>query len=92
MMTMNMLRLKKNEEKRLRAGHLWVFSNEVDIAQTPLKGIQPGDLAAVEDSKGQGMGIAYVNPDSLICARLLSRDPRTAISEAFFVRRLQNRE
>lgn len=87
---MNTLRLKKNEEKRLRAGHLWIFSNEVDTAQTPLKGIQPGDLAVVEDAKGQAMGIAYVNPDSLICARLLSRDPRTAISEAFFVRRLQN--
>jgi len=87
---MNPLRLKKNEEKRLRAGHLWIFSNEVDIAQTPLKGFQPGDLAAVEDAKGQAMGIAYVNPDSLICARILTRDIHAAIDEKFFVRRLEN--
>jgi 23S rRNA (cytosine1962-C5)-methyltransferase len=89
-MSMNPLRIKKNEEKRLRAGHLWIFSNEVDTAQTPLKGFQPGDLAVVEEARGKALGIAYVNPDSLICARLLSRDPRTAIDEAFFVRRLEN--
>jgi len=87
---MNSLRLRKNEDKRLRAGHLWVFSNEVDIAQTPLRGLQPGELAAIEDAKGQPLGIAYVNPDSLICARLLSRDSRTAVGEAFLVRRLEN--
>lgn len=89
-MTTNLLRLKKNEEKRLRAGHLWIFSNEVDIVQTPLKGLQPGDLVAVEDFRGQALGIAYVNPDSLICARVLSRDARLAINEKFFVRRLEN--
>ena len=36
------LRLKPNEDRRLRAGHLWVYSNEVDIAKTPLGGIEPG--------------------------------------------------
>lgn len=87
---MNTLRLKKNEEKRLRAGHLWIFSNEIDNEQTPLRGFQPGDLATVEDAKGQPMGIAYVNPDSLICARLLSRNPRIGIDEAYFGRRLDN--
>lgn len=87
---MNTLRLKKNEEKRLRAGHLWIFSNEVDNALTPLKEFRAGDLATVEDAKGQPMGIAYVNPDSLICARLLSRNPRTVIDESYFNRRLEN--
>lgn len=89
-MTMNPLRLKKDEEKRLRAGHLWIFSNEVDTAQTPLKDFQRGDLTLVEDARGKALGIGYVNPDSLICARLLSRDPRTVIGEAFFMRRLEN--
>ena len=32
------LRLKPREDKRLRIGHLWVFSNEVDISRTPLQG------------------------------------------------------
>jgi 23S rRNA (cytosine1962-C5)-methyltransferase len=88
-MNMNPLRLAKNEEKRLRAGHLWIFSNEVDIAQTPLKGFQRGDLASVQDVKGQALGVAYVNPDTLICARILSRDPRTRINEKFFLHRFK---
>ena len=88
-MKMNPLRLAKNEEKRLRAGHLWIFSNEVDIAQTPLKGFQRGDLALVEDVKGQALGVAYVNPDTLICARLLSRDPRMKINEKYFLHRFE---
>ncbi|MDD5034032.1 MAG: class I SAM-dependent rRNA methyltransferase [Methylococcaceae bacterium] len=88
-MNMNLLRLAKNEEKRLRAGHLWIFSNEVDTGQTPLKGFQRGDLARVEDARGQTLGVAYVNPDTLICARLLSRDPRASIDARFFLRRLE---
>ena len=88
-MSLPPLRLAKNEEKRLRAGHLWIFSNEVDIQATPLKAFQAGDLAVVEDSKGQALGVAYVNPDTLIAARLLSRDPRAAINEKFFARRFQ---
>ncbi len=36
------LYLKRNEDARLRAGHLWVFSNEVDVQRSPLTGFEPG--------------------------------------------------
>ncbi|MFZ5491017.1 MAG: class I SAM-dependent rRNA methyltransferase [Pseudomonadota bacterium] len=72
-MTLPALRLKRNEDRRLRAGHLWVFSNEVDIAATPLTGFAPGQLVTVENARGGPLGTAYVNPRSLIAARLLSR-------------------
>ncbi len=88
-MNKNPLRLAKHEEKRLRAGHLWIFSNEVDTGVTPLKAFQPGDLVLVEDCKGQPLGVAYINPDTLICARVLSRDPRAKINEKFFLRRFE---
>jgi 23S rRNA (cytosine1962-C5)-methyltransferase len=65
------LRLKRNEDRRLMAGHLWVFSNEVDIAQTPIAKFQPGDLVRVIAHNDKALGLAYVNPASLICARLL---------------------
>ncbi|MGB5147940.1 MAG: RlmI/RlmK family 23S rRNA methyltransferase, partial [Porticoccaceae bacterium] len=71
--TFPLLRLKRNEERRLRAGHLWVFSNEVDIAATPLTAFAPGQLVTLESARGGPLGTAYVNPRSLICARLLSR-------------------
>ena len=68
------LRLKKNEERRLRAGHVWVYSNEVDTASTPLKALAPGQQVQLQAHNGKSLGSAYVNPNSLICARLVSRD------------------
>jgi 23S rRNA (cytosine1962-C5)-methyltransferase len=65
------LRLKRNEDRRLNAGHLWVFSNEVDAQQTPLPKFKPGDLVRVLAHNDRALGLAYVNPQSLICARLL---------------------
>ncbi len=66
------LRLKKNEERRLRAGHLWVYSNEVDTVATPLKSLSAGEQVKVCDQRGNTLGFAYVNPKTLICARLYS--------------------
>ena len=66
------LRLKRNEDRRLHAGHLWIFSNEVDTQQTPLVKFKAGDLARVLAHNDRALGLAYVNPQSLIAARLLS--------------------
>jgi 23S rRNA (cytosine1962-C5)-methyltransferase len=65
------LRLKRNEDRRLRAGHLWVFSNEVDTLQTPLSKFKAGELVRVLAHNDQSLGVAYINPQSLISARLL---------------------
>lgn len=67
--------LKKNEDRRIRAGHLWIFSNEVDTARSPLTEFFPGEEASVLDAGGRPLGSATVNPASLICARLHSRQP-----------------
>ena len=82
--------LKRNEQRRLDAGHLWVYSNEVDTRKTPLTGFEPGSLAAIQSSVGKTLGIGYVNPHSLICARLLTRRPRSVIDAAFYERRLRS--
>ena len=87
-MTLPPLILKKNEDRRLRAGHLWVFSNEVDTAKSPLKGFEPGDLAEIQASNGHVIGTGYVNPNSLIAARILSRDPRHPPDRSLLVHRL----
>lgn len=80
--------LKKNEDKRLRQGHVWVFSNEVDCQRSPLEQFEAGDLAVVHDSTGKALGVAYVHPHALICARLLSRKANAKIGESFFKARL----
>src|ERR1700736_3531202 len=65
------LRLKRNEDRRLHAGHLWIFSNEVDTQQTPLTKFTAGGLVRVLAHNDRALGLAYVNPQSLISARML---------------------
>ena len=82
------LRLKKNEDRRLRAGHVWVFSNEVDIIATPLTSFEAGQPVRIEDAGGKPIGTGYVNPRTLICARLVSRDPAMVLDQSLLVHRL----
>jgi len=86
---MTELILKKGEERRIRAGHLWVFSNEIDTRQTPLKGLEPGQFVNLVDSRGKNLGTAYANPASLIAARLVSPKPNTPLDAHLLKLRLQ---
>ncbi len=88
-MTLPSLRLKANADRRLRGGHLWVFSNEVDVAATPLTAFAAGDQAILETSSGKPLGIVALSPNNLICARLLSRDIRHSLDKSLLVHRLQ---
>ncbi len=83
------LRLRKNEDRRLRAGHLWIFSNEVDIRRTPLTGFEAGQPVTIESAQGRPLGIGYVNPQSLICARLVSRDAHATMDADLIGKRLE---
>lgn len=83
------LRLKKNEDRRLRAGHLWVYSNEIDTAVTPLANFAPGAAVVFEEHNGKFIGTGYVNPHALLCARLVSRDAAHPFSASLLVHRLK---
>jgi 23S rRNA (cytosine1962-C5)-methyltransferase len=83
------LRLKKDQERRLRTGHCWVYSNEVDTDQTPVKELEPGQPVSLLNHGGKWLGSGYVNPHSLICARLVSRDPGHPLSPSLLVHRLK---
>lgn len=84
-----LLRLRKGEERRLRAGHLWVFSNEIDSVATPLGGFEPGGLVQLVSHRDQPLGTAYLNPATLIAARLLCRDSGENIDRRWFAARLR---
>ncbi len=88
-MTLALLRLNKDSDRRLRAGHCWVYSNEVDTKATPLSSFEPGQPVEIQNSQGKFLGSGYVNPHSLICARLVSRDIARPLSLALLVDRLQ---
>jgi 23S rRNA (cytosine1962-C5)-methyltransferase len=83
------LRLKSREDRRISAGHLWIFSNEVDNERTPLARFESGALCRVVGDRDRFLGFAYVNPHALICARILGRDARYPPGKSLFVHRLQ---
>jgi len=87
-MSLPSLRLKANADRRLRAGHLWVYSNEIDVAATPLSGFQAGDQAILEAAGGKPLGVVGISPNNLICARLLSRDTKHVLDKSLLVHRL----
>jgi 23S rRNA (cytosine1962-C5)-methyltransferase len=67
------LRLAKNQERRIRSGHSWIFSNEIEaIEGAP----EAGGEVLVVDSRGGIVGTALYNPRSLIAARLFARRDR----------------
>ncbi len=86
---MQTLKLKKNEARRIKQGHLWVFSNEVDTNISPLKNFVAGEVVLVEEAGGKPLGVAYVNPNTLICGRILSRNPKVKFNQAFIKNRIQ---
>ena len=81
--------LKRGKDRRLAAGHLWVFSNEVDTERTPLTAFAPGAVAQLRSHRDAFLGYAYVNPHALICARILSREPSLPVSAELIERRLR---
>lgn len=89
MSDLNRIKLKIHEDRRLREGHAWIYSNEIDVAATPLKNFTAGEQVLVEDSKGKVMGIAILNPNALICGRLVSRDETHVLNKSLLVHRLQ---
>ncbi len=83
------LRLKKHEEKRLLNGHLWIYSNEIDSQASPLSGFAPGERVSIISHQGKCLGNGYINPHTLLCARLLTRNPAETIDVDFFREKIQ---
>lgn len=87
--SMRKLILKSQADRRLKRGHLWVFSNEVDVQQTPLKDFAAGEQAIVCNNRGKTLGVATINPTGLICARIINRDIEHPLSKSLLVHRFK---
>ncbi len=78
--------LKKGEGRFLRNGGMWVFDNEV----ASVEGVpQNGDLVSVISSTGYFMGTGFINFNSRIRVRILTRKQEQAINEVFFESRIR---
>lgn len=81
-----MVRLRAGKDRRLRAGHPWVYANEVDMSQAT-RGLPPGSVVRLM-AGGQALAVATFNPHTLIAARVLSRSAGTRIDAEFLASRL----
>ena len=83
------IQLRKRQERRAMSGHSWIYSNEIETARIPLTTYEPGQIVNIETSNGQWIGSGYVNPHSLIAARIVSRDRENPLSESLIADRLK---
>ena len=83
--------LNKGADRRIKGGHLWIYSNEVDNRITPVKQLEVGDAIVLSD-KGKPLGRAWINPKNLICGRIYTRDVEELFDEAFIKKRLRQAE
>ena len=79
--------LKKGEGRTLKQGGLWIFDNEIASIHGTFTN---GDVVSVCDFDGYALGKGYINQNSKIRIRMLSRDPEAVIDENFFRMRLEN--
>ncbi|MBI4967279.1 MAG: class I SAM-dependent rRNA methyltransferase [Rhodospirillales bacterium] len=82
------LHLQKGRSGRVRAGHPWVFSNEIAMTQEA-KALSPGSLVALVDAGEERLGLGYFNPHTLIAVRMLDRTPDASLDAAWIGQRLK---
>lgn len=82
---MTRITLNKNEDRRIKSGHPWVFSNEIrEVTGERAAGI----AAELYDAAGNFIGAGHYNPHSLIAFRLLSRIREDIDTPEFFEGRI----
>lgn len=78
--------LKKGEGRMLKSGGLWIFDNEI---ASMLGSFEDGDIVAVHDFDGYGLGKGFINRNSKIRVRMMTRNRHQEIDEAFLKMRVQ---
>ncbi|MGH6915908.1 MAG: RlmI/RlmK family 23S rRNA methyltransferase, partial [Geminicoccales bacterium] len=79
--------LLPGQDRRLRAGHPWAYSNELRM-DAAAKALPPGEPVCLITADGKPLAIAQFNPHSLIAGRILTRNKDATIDAAFLERRL----
>ena len=84
---MTTVTLKKGEGRTIKAGGAWIFDNEIESIKGTFKN---GSLVKVEDFDGYPMGSGYINQNSKIRVRMMTRKADQEIDDAFLMMRVKN--
>ncbi len=79
--------LKKGEGRTIKAGGAWIFDNEIDTITGRFKN---GEVVTVHDFDGYPMGKGFINQNSKIRVRMMTRKPEQEIDDAFLAMRVKN--
>lgn len=79
--------LKKNEGRTLKAGGAWVFDNEIESV---LGEFEDGDMVIVKDFEGKNLGKGFINSNSKIRVRIMTRNAEEEINREFLRMRVKN--
>lgn len=80
------VRIKKGEGRSLKAGGMWIYDNEIDT----IKGdFTNGDMVFVEDFDGYPLGHGFINTNSRLTVRMMSRKKDAVIDDAFIEMRVR---
>ena len=79
--------LKKGEGRTLKQGGLWIYDNEVESI---MGSFEDGDIVIVRDFDGYPMGRGFINRNSKLIVRMMTRDRDTLVDEAFIRMRVKN--
>ncbi len=85
---MKRLTITDRADKRLKGGHLWIYSNEIENGKTPLKSVAAGEQVVIENAQGRVVAHAVINPNALICGKILSH--QKPFDRAVLRQRIQN--
>ncbi len=86
-MSLAVVTLKKGEGRLLKAGGMWVFDNEI---ASIMGSFLNGDIVLVRDFDGYPLGKGFINTNSKITVRLLTRDENRKIDSKFWEKRVRD--
>ena len=81
------VRIKKGQGRTLKAGGAWIYDNEIDAITGEFRN---GELVSVEDFDGFFLGQGFINTNSKLTVRMLSRKKGAVIDDAFIEMRVRN--
>jgi len=81
--------LNKKISRRVETGHPWIFGNEVNTGKALDAAAKPGEIVNVYTHDKKFIGRGYINPQSQIMVRLLTRNKDEMIDDRFFLNRIQ---
>ena len=86
-MSLAVVTLKKGEGRFLKSGGMWIFDNEI---ANIMGSFVDGDIVLVHDFDGYPMGKGFINTNSRIVVRMLTRDEHRRIDDEFMEKRVRD--